>query len=409
MDTNLALGRPATQSSISRWSKFPTPEADAAGANNGTIDGQPGFHTANEPHPWWQVDLQSICVISAVRVYNRQLCAYRMRHFRLLASLDGSHWLVIHRKTDDAEFGAKNLEPYTITLPPGSIARYLRIQLDAEDVLHFCECEVIGEKASKATIKEFQEGFLRDLRKSALDEEQRQAALRDGRQGFIKTIGSTQVFIDTEKYSPIVVKNLTEGWYEGRERALVNKLIRTNDRVLEVGTALGAVTMTTARIIGAKNVLTFEANPQIAADARRNFAFNELDAIQSRVGVLCNRLRFASAPREVEFSVSRDFWASRLHVGPISQDIVSTVLVPTACLEDQIQAHGATVLICDIEGGEIELLIGADLKGLRLIIMEVHNWAVGAQSTDAMMRWLVVNGFNVDLRNTGGDIVILSR
>jgi hypothetical protein len=57
-------------------------------------------------------------------------------------------------------------------------------------------------------------------------------------------------------------------------------------------------------------------------------------------------------------------------------------------------------LICDIEGGEIELLIGADLAGIRLIIMEVHNWAVGVRSTDAMLRWLIVNGFNV---------VVLSR
>ena len=63
MAKNLALGRPATQSSVSRWSKFPTPEADAAGAVNGTIDGQPGFHTANEPCPWWQVDLQATYAI----------------------------------------------------------------------------------------------------------------------------------------------------------------------------------------------------------------------------------------------------------------------------------------------------------------------------------------------------------
>jgi hypothetical protein len=111
-------------------------------------------------------------------------------------------------------------------------------------------------------------------------------------------------------------------------------------------------------------------------------------------------LRFGSAPSEVEFSIARDFWSSRLHVGPITEDIIETVRVPTACLEDQIEAHRATVLICDIEGGEIELLIGADLAGIRLIIMEVHNWAVGVRSTDAMLRWLIVNGFNV---------VVLSR
>jgi FkbM family methyltransferase len=409
MAANLALHRPATQSSVSQWSKFPAPEADAAGANNGTVDGKPGFHTNHEPNPWWQVDLQSLCIISEVRVFNRQVCAYRMRHFRLLGSLDGSTWLVLHRKTDDADFGVKDLEPYSINLPPDTISRYLRVQLEAEDVLHFCELEVLGEKVNKTNSKALQENFARELRKAALEEEQRQLALHDGRQGFIKTIGSVSVFVDNDNYSPIVIKTLTEGWYERRERTLVNKLIKTGDRVLEVGTALGAVTMTAARIVGAKHVLSFEANPQIAADARKNFLFNDLDGIQSRVAVLCNRLRFGSAPGEVEFSISRDFWASRLHVGPISQDIIKTVRVPTACLEDQIQNHRASVLICDIEGGEIELLIGADLKGIRLIIMEVHNWAVGAPMTDAMMRWLVVNGFNVDLNHTGDNIAILSR
>ncbi len=147
-----------------------------------------------------------------------------------------------------------------------------------------------------------------------------------------------------------------------RERTLVNKLIKTGDRVLEVGTALGAVTMTAARIVGAKHVLSFEANPQIAADARKNFLFNDLDGIPVARGRALQPFTVRQRAGRSRISISRDFWASRLHVGPISQDIIKTVRVPTACLEDQIQNHRASVLICDIEGGEIELLIGADLK-----------------------------------------------
>ena len=329
-----------------------------------------------------------------------------MRHFRLLASLDGASWIVLFHKTDDADFGDRDLLPLAIDLPPGSFARFLRIQLDNEDVLHFCECEVFGAAASEA---EAAARFADQLRQAAREAEERQSALINGRQGHIKAIGACAVFIDTGNYSPTVIKSLTEGRYEAQERELVKKLLRKGDCVLEIGTALGAVTMTAARIVGAKHVLTYEANPQIAADARRNFTFNGLEGIQSHVGVLCNQLRFNSMPREVDFSISRDFWASRLHVGPITKDIVRTVRVPTACLEAQIGTHGATVLICDIEGGEIELLIGADLQGIRLIIMETHNWAVGARATDAMIRWLIVNGFNVDLRHTGDDIVILNR
>src|ERR1017187_2139699 len=111
IETNLALGRPATQSSVSIWSNFPTAESDASGANNGQIDGLAGFHTDSEAFPWWQVDLQSTCMLRAVRLFNRQQCAWRLRQFDILSSIDGVKWMTLHRKIDDAIFGATDLEP----------------------------------------------------------------------------------------------------------------------------------------------------------------------------------------------------------------------------------------------------------------------------------------------------------
>jgi FkbM family methyltransferase len=268
---------------------------------------------------------------------------------------------------------------------------------------------VLGSPLDGPDARSLEATFAAKLVEIERSEQDRQKALRDGRRGYVSMIGSAGVFVDTDRYSPALIKALTEGGYESQERNLLGALLRAEDRVFEIGTAVGAVSMTAAKIVGAQNVLTFEANPQIAADARRNFAFNGFGAIQSRVAVLYNRSRFASAPRDVEFSISRDFWASRLHVGPDGRDIVETVRVPTACLEDQIAAHRATALICDIEGGEVDLMLNADLTGIRLIIMETHNWAVGAQSTNAMMRWLIVNQFNVDLHHSLNGIAVLYR
>jgi FkbM family methyltransferase len=344
-----------------------------------------------------------------VRIFNRQECAFRLRHFSILGSIDSVNWMVLHRKTDKSVFGARDLTPYTAELSPDSVARFVRIQLDGKDCLHFCECEVLGVEAEAARVNLLEANFTARLAEVEQNQRDRQQALRGGSQGQVTTIGNVCVFVDTDRYSPALIKSLTDGEYEGRERALVSELLRADDRVLEVGTAIGAVAMTAARIVGAKNVLTYEANPQIAEDARRNFTFNELIAIESRVGVLFNRLRFGSTSTEVEFLISRDFWASRLHAGANRQDIVETVRVPTACLEDQIAAHHATALISDIEGGEVDLFIGADLAGIRLIIMETHNWAAGSQSTDAMMRWLIVNGLNVDVQHSGKGIAVLRR
>jgi FkbM family methyltransferase len=408
-EKNLALGRPAAQSSVSIWSNFQTIEADASGANNGKIDGIAGFHTDIEASPWWQVDLQSTCILRAVRLFNRQQCAWRLRHFNILSSIDGVIWMTLHRKSDDAIFGATDLNPYIAVLPSNSVGRFLRVQLDGKDCLHFCECEVLGVEVDAATSKSLEAKFTANLTELERGDQDRQSVLRDGRRGHVAMIGRASIFVDTEKYSSTLITSLTDGGYEAQERALVGALLHPDDRVVEVGTAVGAVTMTAANIVGAKNVLTYDANPQIAADARRNFAYNGLSEIQSRVGVLCNRSRFADVPRDVEFFISRDFWASRLHVGANRQDIVETVRVPTACLEEQIADHRATALICDIEGGEVDLLTEADLAGIRLIIMETHNWAVGVQASNAMMRSLIVNGFNVDLHFSGNGIAVLAR
>ena len=153
--------------------------------------------------------------------------------------------------------------------------------------------------------------------------------------------------------------------------------------------------------------MTFDANARIVADACRNFVYNDLADIQSKVSVLYNRSRFSDASSDVEFLISRDFWASRLDAGGDRQDIVETVRVPTACLEDQICAHRATAMICDIEGGEVELLIGADLTGIRLIIVAVHGWAVGGDAINSLMRQLIMSGFNVDLQYSGNGVAVL--
>ncbi|MCY3023900.1 MAG: hypothetical protein NTW87_33390, partial [Planctomycetota bacterium] len=48
-----------------------TTREDAAGGCDGAKNGKYGFHTAQEPNPWWQVDLGTPQPITKVVVYNR--------------------------------------------------------------------------------------------------------------------------------------------------------------------------------------------------------------------------------------------------------------------------------------------------------------------------------------------------
>src|SRR5580700_6242670 len=97
---NLALNKPASQSSTSIWSSSSKPEEDARGANNGQISRLYGFHTAYENNPWWQVDLENEFIIRKIVLYNRQACAERLKYFSVLTSFDGKKWEVIFRKRD---------------------------------------------------------------------------------------------------------------------------------------------------------------------------------------------------------------------------------------------------------------------------------------------------------------------
>jgi hypothetical protein len=122
-----------------------------------------------------------------------------------------------------------------------------------------------------------------------------------------------------------------------------------------------------------------------------------------------NRSRWSDDETEIEFFVSRDFWASRLFAKPNDPDIASVVQVPLVCLESKIAEHQANVLICDIEGGEADLLDGANLEPIRLILMEIHYWAMGRQRIDNMIRYLISKGFNVNFDHTTKNIVLLDR
>jgi FkbM family methyltransferase len=399
--SNLALNKPASQSSTSQWSRSRAVEEDARNANNGSISGGFGFHTEKEQDPWWQVDLRGAFFIREIVIFNRHDHAYRLTRFSILGSLDGREWKRFFRKIDGTVFGNADNKPYVIEIADNQPARYVRVRLDGTDYLHFDECQVFGDPVDAIA--------LRQVLEQQILSEQKRLATPEGRTGHMTEVGGFTVFVDTERYAPGIVSSLDSGSYEGRERQLATDLIQPADRVLEVGTALGIVSMTAASIVGAENVLTFDANPDIVEDARQNFRRNGLSGIKSCVGILKPRSTITHPDETINFYVDQAFWASRLAASPTTAGILKTIQVPVLCLEDEINSHSANVLICDIEGGEVELLSQANLTGVRFILMETHYWAAGETATDNMIRKLILEGFSIHLGHSGHQIMVLRR
>jgi predicted SAM-dependent methyltransferase len=143
-ETNIAFGKPSTQSSISRWSMGKTKEEDARGGNDGAIrePGGYGFHTDRELNPWWQVDLGDRYAVNEIRIFNRKgPTADRLRHFTVLKSDDSSNWEQLFQKSDNIVFSET---PYVIRLDPTEGARFIRVRLDGDNCLHFDQCLVYG-------------------------------------------------------------------------------------------------------------------------------------------------------------------------------------------------------------------------------------------------------------------------
>jgi hypothetical protein len=138
----------ATQSSISKWSAHPSPDADAAGAVNGLIDGTGKFHTQLEDHPWWQVDLSDLCGITEIRIFNRMeqpAVAERSSKLVIEVGLQTDSLIEVYRRETDEPFGGIDGNPliFKPTIPiPG---RFVRIRLLTRNYLHLDQVEVYGE------------------------------------------------------------------------------------------------------------------------------------------------------------------------------------------------------------------------------------------------------------------------
>jgi len=142
---NLALGKSATQSSISEWSRRPTVEQDAAGAIDGNLDGSRKFHTGLEDNPWWQADLGGLAVIREIRIYNTtDSAAARFKNFSLDISIDGQARVELVRKEDDALVGGVGGAPFIWNGPGTAFGRFVRVTLLGRDYLHLNQVEVYG-------------------------------------------------------------------------------------------------------------------------------------------------------------------------------------------------------------------------------------------------------------------------
>ncbi len=140
---NIALRKPATQSSSCTWSRHPTSLAqDASGAVDGHATGAFGFHTNLESAPWWCVDLELECPVREIRVYNRLDRPQRARSMIVNGSLDMRIWRTLYDHHDSAQFGGADGNALRINFAEPVKMRFLLIHLADFEILNLDQVEV---------------------------------------------------------------------------------------------------------------------------------------------------------------------------------------------------------------------------------------------------------------------------
>lgn len=171
------------------------------------------------------------------------------------------------------------------------------------------------------------------------------------------------------------IERINAARYEGQEIAGALHVVRPDDVVLEIGAGIGLVGAVIAANAGPRAVHAFEANPELIADIN---ALYRLNGLQDRISVR-NEVLVAAPTRPVtmQFHLRNSYLGSSL-LNPGNRPS-RVVEVATASFSEVCAALGPSVLVMDIEGGELELLRDADLGAFRAVVLEFHPEAYGVE------------------------------
>ena len=203
-----------------------------------------------------------------------------------------------------------------------------------------------------------------------------------------------------------VEKALANGRYERIEADAVEAHLRPGDRFLDLGAGLGFLCGLAARVLGPDAVSGVEAGPETVELARANLALNGFGGVRLRHGAVTGGTQ--EAP--VSFGLRPAFWASALRHGTERSGPKTTVVtVPGLPAARLLAEEAPTVLSCDIEGAELEVLTGPLPASLRLIVVEIHPVAFGDAGTRRIFDALSAQGFAYRPEGSRGQVVVFGR
>lgn len=193
--------------------------------------------------------------------------------------------------------------------------------------------------------------------------------------------------------------------YELPEINGLTSVIRPGDRVLELGAGLGIISALAGRAAGPSGrVLSYEANSALLADTQAFFAENGVANVTLVNAVLVTE----QDPKPRQFHLAKSFAESSL-LGAKGRGERGTVTVPAESLSRVLLDFKPDVLICDIEGAEVELFPMFPASTLRAAVVELHPDRLSPGQIQSIHDGMAAQGLHRQQPGPGGTVEIYVR
>lgn len=213
------------------------------------------------------------------------------------------------------------------------------------------------------------------------------------------------IVLDPNVMSPRMIDVLKRGVYEHVEGTVLKHIVREGDVVLELGAGIGFVAALLCKMEKTKRVFSYEANPKLINTIRSTIELN-LGEYADKCIVQNAVLTNDPAATTAEFFIETDFWASSLIR---SKTYVESISVPTQNFNETLRDVRPSVVVCDIEGGEAELFLEADLSGVSRVLLEVHVNRYGRSGMRSIFDSFHSRGFVYDQFYSSKSVLLFSK
>ena len=171
---------------------------------------------------------------------------------------------------------------------------------------------------------------------------------------------------------------------------------------MEIGVGVGYISSLILKNSLVDAYIGYEANPNLLPWINRLYSTNGV------YGDVYNEVLAKNwdSP-DINFYERDHFWASSLSPKPWAHR--KAIKVPVENFNETICDFKPSLIVCDIEGGELELFCHAELKGVQRVYMEVHQKVLGRDGMLELFNNMASKNFHYDQHHSSGAVVLFSH